>query len=475
MPNIKLKDKNGNDVVYEGIETVTFDTDIENTQAIYTHGVALENMEIPLDLSEGDMELNAPNGYLVKNAIIKKPTTLLSENIKNSVEIAGVTGNFIGDYIENVPIPLYLADGDQVIEAPNGYLVKSAIIQKPETLVAENIAKDIEIAGVVGTLESGGGGGLVEKAVNFWDYDGTLLHSYTLAEVRTLTELPPLPTYEDTRFYAKNWGVSLNDLKAVVGFADYYVNSLPSDTKYSYCSLFVVDASNTAINLNLYKTSSATSVIDWGDGTTTTITATSKTTYSHTYDVVGKYVIAILTTTSPGVYLGGGSSTDGLFGASNSVLLAVKLSGCKPSNYAFANSSRLKFAIANYNNSYLFQNCYNLELFLGADVCGNYAHNSCYSLKRASLSKTLQYNFQTNFSLKKLILTSVNTIYSCPPFLKALILTATGVTGYSVAIPCASQGTKIYVRDNLVENYKSATGWSNHADYIYPLSEYVDE
>jgi len=33
----------------------------------------------------------------------------------------------------------------------------------------------------------------------------------------------------------------------------------------------------------------------------------------------------------------------------------------------------------------------------------------------------------------------------------------------------------IYVPDNLVEQYKTATNWSRHADKIKPLSEYVEE
>lgn len=35
--------------------------------------------------------------------------------------------------------------------------VKSAIIQKPETLIPENIAEGVDIAGIIGTLAAGGG------------------------------------------------------------------------------------------------------------------------------------------------------------------------------------------------------------------------------------------------------------------------------------------------------------------------------
>lgn len=68
-----------------------------------------------------------------------------------------------GDYtvLEGIELELYLADGDQPVSVPDGYVVKSAIIKKPATLIPENIAKDVEIAGVVGT-HAGGGGGSVE-------------------------------------------------------------------------------------------------------------------------------------------------------------------------------------------------------------------------------------------------------------------------------------------------------------------------
>ena len=62
------------------------------------------------------------------------------------------------EVIEDLPIDVDFSEGDQTVTAPDGYLVKSAILQKPETLVPENIAKDVDIAGVVGTMSAGGGG-----------------------------------------------------------------------------------------------------------------------------------------------------------------------------------------------------------------------------------------------------------------------------------------------------------------------------
>lgn len=63
-------------------------------------------------------------------------------------------------------------------------------------------------------VEAEGGGApaaVEEKDVNFYDYDGTLLYSYTLVEVQALTELPPLPS--QPRLICQGWTWTLDDLK----------------------------------------------------------------------------------------------------------------------------------------------------------------------------------------------------------------------------------------------------------------------
>ena len=63
-------------------------------------------------------------------------------------------------------------------------------------------------------VEAEGGGvpvAVEEKDVNFYDYDGTLLYSYTLAEVQEMSELPPLPTQDG--LICQGWTWTLDDLK----------------------------------------------------------------------------------------------------------------------------------------------------------------------------------------------------------------------------------------------------------------------
>lgn len=58
--------------------------------------------------------------------------------------------------VEEVITPLNMADGDMTVLPTDGKAISKVVIQKPETLTPENIAKDVDIAGVVGTLEGGG-------------------------------------------------------------------------------------------------------------------------------------------------------------------------------------------------------------------------------------------------------------------------------------------------------------------------------
>lgn len=165
MADIVLKDRNGKNVTYSGIETVTFDTPTEGKQATFTEGVAVDGLEIVPDFSGGDMAVIAPDGMLVKSATIKKPDDLAPENIRNGFTVGGIPGSFIGD-TEEQTVPLAMADGDMVIEpSALGKVLSKVVIQKPETLLPENIAEGIDISGIIGTFK--GVGKIASGKVNY--------------------------------------------------------------------------------------------------------------------------------------------------------------------------------------------------------------------------------------------------------------------------------------------------------------------
>lgn len=83
-----------------------------------------------------------------------------------------------GQAVENVPITLDLADGDQTVTAGSGQLIKSAVIQKPSTLTPDNIVKDVNIAGVVGAFEGGGSsenyeGAIIDRTISGYYFNST--------------------------------------------------------------------------------------------------------------------------------------------------------------------------------------------------------------------------------------------------------------------------------------------------------------
>ena len=53
-------------------------------------------------------------------------------------------------------VDLSMASGNQVIAPDEGYSLSEVTVTKPATLIPENIKKDVNVGGVVGTMESGG-------------------------------------------------------------------------------------------------------------------------------------------------------------------------------------------------------------------------------------------------------------------------------------------------------------------------------
>jgi hypothetical protein len=80
--------------------------------------------------------------------------------------------------------------------------IKQAIMDKGGT-----INGDITTwANSIDNISSGGEKPVIdEKDVNFYDYDGTVLHAYTKDEFLALSDLPPLPTQPGLICQEWNW------------------------------------------------------------------------------------------------------------------------------------------------------------------------------------------------------------------------------------------------------------------------------
>ena len=154
-----------------------------------------------------------------------------------------------------------------------------------------------EYATDIATIPSGGSVSVPSKDVNFYDYDGTIVASYTASEFAELSAMPANPSH--TGLTAQGWNWSLSDAKDYV--ADYGM----LDIGQMYASN--VSNGKTKIYITLSEgrltpylgftgaVSGTTATIDWGDESNTeTVSLGTSTVYTpHTYTIEGDYIISV--------------------------------------------------------------------------------------------------------------------------------------------------------------------------------------
>lgn len=145
--------------------------------------------------------------------------------------------------------------------------------------------------------------------VNFFDYDGTLLHSMSWEQASTMSALPALPTREG--FTCQGWNYTLDDIKSQSFHkCDVGATYITNDGKTRFHVRINGDYNSTNIMMRFRQTVANGISVDWGDGTSpSTYAATSYSTLSHRYERLGDYVITV-TVNSGEVYFGQASQTD---------------------------------------------------------------------------------------------------------------------------------------------------------------------
>lgn len=152
------------DASYYGLSKVTLtkpeNLEAENIKKDVSIAGVTGTYEPELTTEEGTittfpMTYSTPAGYYgMSKVIAHAPDTLVAGNIKKGVEVANITGTYepelqvITGKVESFPMTLR-ADADY-------YGLEQATVTAPDNLSAENIKKDVTIAGVTGTLEAGG-------------------------------------------------------------------------------------------------------------------------------------------------------------------------------------------------------------------------------------------------------------------------------------------------------------------------------
>lgn len=268
--------------------------------------------------------------------------------------------------------------------------------------------KATDTNGVVQTFTKGGGGGggVEEKDVNFIDYDGTIVASYTAADFANLSALPANPSH--TGLTAQGWNWSLSNAKAyVASYGKLWIGQMyTTDDGKTRIYIHIPDGASSdhrKIYVRFTQTKANGVTVDWGDGTSTeTYTTTSATNYEHIYANTGDYVIT-LNVTSGSMSLVG-SSSYGIFGI----------------NTRYFNRSRVyKIEIGNNVTelgNYIFRYCYALEsVTIPSTVTsmGTHVFNSCYLLKSVTVPHeitTIDANvFQNSYGIETVAMPSTLT------------------------------------------------------------------
>nr|DAH30741.1 MAG TPA: tail protein [Bacteriophage sp.] len=169
----------------------------------------------------------------------------------------------------------------------------------PATLKSGVTAHDASGSKITGTLDTTPP---EESDINFWDYEGTLLYAWTLAELATKTELPPLPSHDG--LVCQGWNWTLQDIKDAGRELDIGALYITDDGK----TRLYVDVDTETWDdfvLNYWQSNINTTTVDWGDGTTPeTKNASSWIEHRHVYAASGSYVITMSVKEGKTMWLG---------------------------------------------------------------------------------------------------------------------------------------------------------------------------
>ena len=237
---------------------------------------------------------------------------------------------------------------------------------------------DISIAYV----KPSGGESVVQKDVNFYDYDGSIVASYSAADFANLAQLPANPTH--TGLTSQGWNWTLADAQTYV--ATY--------GKLDVGQMYVTDDGKTRIYIRLEQGRLAPyfglavngmATIEWGDGSAdSTVTGSSTSTLintQHIYSAPGDYVITIA--------INGSASLLGSSISSIGSQILWKNSQTTNENRCYQNSIQrveLGDGISIDNNT--FRGCYsltNITIPSGVTSIGGSAFESCYSLTNITI------------------------------------------------------------------------------------------
>ena len=174
--------------------------------------------------------------------------------------------------------------------------IKSALISKGVDVGDSDTFRSYseKIKGIATRVDS-------SKPIKFYDYDGTLLYSYTVEEYANLGANPPLPTHEG--LIAQDWNFSyMPYFVELYGYGIFGAQYKTDDLKSHIHVCMPQDDLSIALRLGY----SGGVTVNWGDGTKE---VSEGATIEHTYDNPGNYIIRV---DADNYYLGVSSGGIGL-------------------------------------------------------------------------------------------------------------------------------------------------------------------
>lgn len=263
------------------------------------------------------------------------------------------------------------------------------------------------------TVSVSGGTSKEAKQINFIDYDGTIVESYTAAEWANVSALPSNPSH--TGLTAQGWNWTKREITA-------QLTASPNGDVW-VGQMYVTTSGKTEIDVTFDNASFlspyiafsvvGTVTIDWGDGSATdsvTGTSISAAKYTqHTYSATGNYTISLAASDRLGLYTNSSGHTSILYVGSTADnqrastaysrgITNIRLgNGVTLYSYSFNKLPSLETvtmpsSITSLGSNYPFTLCTSLKSVTvpaGVTTLPSYAFNYCSSLTTVSIPPSI--------------------------------------------------------------------------------------
>ena len=344
----------------------------------------------------------------------------------------------------------------------------------------------------IASIQAGGSSTPVSaNDVTFYDYDGTIVASYTLEEAQALTALPDAPTHDGLIF--QGWNRSLENVNTLTRSMNIGAMYITDDGK-TRLHIHIADKARSTVPLYIRQTVANGITIDWGDGSATEMLArTGNVNTSHAYGVAGDFTISL--TVADGCTLG--------FGHNSNAYCVMGITSINGKVYCnMLQNVEIGSGVTSIGNS-AFSSCSFLSSITipdGVTSIGSNAFQNCYSLSSITIpdgvTSIASNVFQNCSSLSSIAIqdgvTSIgsNAFFSCSSLSSITIpdgVTSIGNNAFTGCYGVAEYHLKpttpptlsntnafnnipsdciIYVPKGCLETYQNATNWTTYASHI---------